>query len=81
MFKNLKAELWWLVRTRFEKTYEYVTGIKKHLLEDLISIPNHPQLIAELSMPLHFRTENGKIQIESKDQMRTRSQKTPMPGR
>lgn len=76
-FKNLKAELWWRVRTRFEKTFEFVTKQIVHTAEDMISIPDHPQLIAELSAPLHFRAENGKIQIESKKELKKRGIKSP----
>jgi len=76
-FVNLKAELWWKVRTRFEKTYEFVTQRIAHPHEELISIPNHPQLISELSMPKYERIENGKIRIESKEKMRARGLKSP----
>lgn len=76
-FVNLKAELWWVMRRRFEKTFEYVEMGVDHPLDELISIPNHPQLIQELSSVLHFRTESGKIQIESKQQMAKRGVKSP----
>jgi phage terminase large subunit len=76
-FLNLRAELWWIARTRFEKTYEHVNGLAVHPVDELVSIPNHPQLIADLSLPCYFPTENGKIQIESKKQMRTRGVKSP----
>lgn len=76
-FKNLKAEGWWLLRTRFEKAYEFkVKGIK-HPPEEMISIPNVPQLISELSTPKRFFNEAGKIQIESKDAMARRGIKSP----
>ena len=45
--------------------------------DEMISIPNHPQLIAELSMPLAQRTASGKIKIESKDDMHRRGLKSP----
>jgi phage terminase large subunit len=77
-FLNLKAELWWLVRCRFERTYEYVTKQNEsHKPEEMISIPNHPQLIQELSIPLHSRTDKGKIKIESKEDLRRRGVKSP----
>lgn len=76
-FLNLRAELWWLARTRFEKTYEFVELGIKHPTDELISIPNHPQLIAELSQPLVFTTETGKVQIESKKAMKKRGVKSP----
>lgn len=76
-FLNVRAEGWWLLRARFEKSYEYVTQGRPHPPEDMISIPNHPQLIAELSQPLHEHAHTGKIKIESKDDMRKRGVSSP----
>jgi phage terminase large subunit len=77
LFENKKAELFWLVRRRFEKTYEHVTGVKQHPLDELISIPNHQQLIVELSIPQHERTSAGKIRMVSKKDPRMRGVKSP----
>lgn len=77
MFSNLKAELWWKTRRRFERTYEHVVEGKDHKVEDMISIPNDPQLIAELSQPMYSFTESGKIKIESKVRMKSRGVKSP----
>jgi hypothetical protein len=74
---NLKAELWWRLRCRFEKAYEHVTQEVDHPPEDMISIVDHPQLIAELSLPSVEYTENGKIRIESKEKLRRRGVKSP----
>ena len=76
-FLNLKAQLWWLMRRRFEKTYEHVSGVKTYSLDELISIPNDNDLIVELSQPRFFFSNNGKIQIESKKSMRERGLKIP----
>lgn len=76
-FVNLRAEMWWTLRARFERTWEHVNDLAVHPLEDLISIPNHPQLIAELSLPLYHRKDNGKVQVESKKAMRERGIKSP----
>ncbi len=76
-FLNLRAELWWKVRCRFEKVFEYVTQGISHPFDEMISIPNHPQLIAELSMVLFQRMETGKIRIEPKDAMRDRGVQSP----
>jgi phage terminase large subunit len=76
-FANLRAELWWLLRTRFERTFEYATQGKQHPPDELISLPAHPQLIAELSMPKVEYTDKGKIQLESKKSMRSRGVKSP----
>lgn len=76
-FANLKAELWWCLRIRFEKAYEFVHNGVQHNPEDMISIPDDPQLIAQLSMPTFHRTETGKIKVESKDDLRRRGVKSP----
>jgi phage terminase large subunit len=76
-FMNLRAELWWLLRTRFERTFEFVEEGIPHPPEDLISIPDHPQLIADLSLPTYQRMETGKIQLERKADMRKRGVKSP----
>ncbi|MEN6583040.1 MAG: terminase [Armatimonadota bacterium] len=76
-FVNLKAELWWIVRRRFEKTYEFVELGIEYPLDELISIPDHPTLIQQLSVPLHFKTEAGKIQIETKKELRKRGVASP----
>lgn len=76
-FINRRAELWWKLRIRFEKTYEFVTQGKKHPTEELISLPAHPQLVAELSLPLVEYRETGKIQLENKQKMRARGIASP----
>lgn len=76
-FRNLKAELWWIMRTRFEKTFEHRTKGIEHPQDEMISLPNCPELIGELSLVKVEYTENGKIQMESKKAMRTRGIKSP----
>jgi len=77
-YTNLRAQLWWEMRLRFQRTWQHVNGIKYWSLDDMISIPNHAALIAELSQPLYFRNENtGKIQIESKKDLRKRLGRSP----
>jgi phage terminase large subunit len=76
-FKNLKAEIWGIVRQRFEKTWEFVTQGTKHRPEEMISLPDHPQLIAELSQVRRFPTETGKIVMESKEQLARRGVHSP----
>ena len=76
-FLNLRAELWWKLRQRFEKAYEHKNGLNTHPVDELISLPNHPQLIAELSLPLIERTETGKLRLESKANMKRRGVKSP----
>jgi phage terminase large subunit len=77
IFLNRRAEMWWTLRQRFERAYEYKVEGKKHPIDELISIPNCSQLIAELSLPLKKHTDRGKIKIESKDDMKRRGVKSP----
>src|SRR5271169_637358 len=54
-FANRKAQSWWALRTRFQKTHRWVTEGQIYPLDDLISIsskiPLHMKLIAELAQP------------------------------
>lgn len=76
-FLNLRAEAWWTLRRRFEKAWEYRELGTPHPPEEMISIPNDRELIAQLSRPKAEPTENGKIQIESKKKMALRGVKSP----
>lgn len=76
-FQNMKALMWWNVRRRFKKTYEYVNNIEKHDPDECISIKGEfHELIRQLSLPRHFTNENGKIKIEPKDSLRARGIKS-----
>ncbi len=77
LFVNLRAELAWKLRKRFERAYEFLHEGVLHAPEDMISIPNDPNLIPDLSLELYFRTETGKIQLESKKDMQKRGVKSP----
>jgi hypothetical protein len=77
MFLNLKAELWWKSRRRFEKTYEKVNGIKDWPDDELISIPDDKELITELCQLKYDFEDDGRIRIESKKQMASRGIKSP----
>jgi hypothetical protein len=73
-YLNIRAMLWWELRRRFEKTYEYVNGINtSYAIDDLISIPNDNGLITELSTPTYKYSNAGKIQIQSKADMKIKS--------
>jgi hypothetical protein len=87
-FFNSKAEGWWSCRERFKRTHEMVLhllgqGGKYHPPEDLISLPDQPnnplvsRLVAQLSQVKWLRRENGKIQIESKDNLSRRGIPSP----
>ena len=76
--------MWWILRTRFEKTSELKawreSGGKvgaNHPPGECISIPNCPELIAELSLPKVENTEKGKLQLESKKKMAARGVASP----
>lgn len=76
-FLNIKAELWWKVRERFEKTFEHVEQGVAHAAEEMISLPDDTELIAQLSLPLMKHTSSGKMRLESKDELRSRGVKSP----
>ena len=76
-FHNARAEMWGLLRERFQKTYEHVNGIKAYELDELISIPNDPDLISQLSIVKRKYTSTGKLLIESKEDMRKRGIDSP----
>lgn len=77
MFLNLRAEMWWVLRKRFIKTWEHVNKVKTYPVDELISIPNDGELITELSQPKYAFSQNGKIKIEAKADMRKRGIKSP----
>ena len=68
MFLNLKAQGWWALRCRFERTYKWVTDGIVCSPEDIISIssklPGLQQLVLELSQPTYDKTTSGKILID-----------------
>ena len=76
-FANKRAELWGLLRDRFRKTYNYVNDVAEYPLNELISIPNHPTLITQLSAPLAKVNNTGKILVESKADMAKRGVGSP----
>ena len=66
-FLNLKAQKWWSLRTRFQKTFRAVTEGVKASPDELISIPlglkHRAKLVAELSQPTFKTNTVGKIVI------------------
>ena len=76
-YANRRIELWDAMKIRFKKTYEMRHGIAKHSLDDCITIPNHPQLIQELSTPVLKYWSDGKMLLESKQDMAKRNVKSP----
>ena len=76
-FANGRAEWWGILAQKFKNTYDHIHEIKEHIEEDLISIPNHPTLIQQISQPIRKWNTSGKILVESKDDMRTRGISSP----
>jgi phage terminase large subunit len=77
MFVNLRAQLWWSMRRRFERTWEHVSEVREWPVDELISIPPDTELIAELGQPLYFHNGAGKLQIEGKKDMKKRGVRSP----
>lgn len=67
-YSNLKAQAWWSLRTRFEKTYNYMVMGQKYPEDELISIrssiPVLEELVRELSQPTYSTNSQGKIVID-----------------
>lgn len=84
MFGNLKAELWWLARCAFERTYFHVLWLEKdpkgkeHALSDLIALPEDDLILAaQLSLPKRLRNDKGKITVEPKAALAKRGIPSP----
>ena len=64
-FRNLRAELWWLMRCRFEKTHSHARFLAgdqdgaQFPEAELISIPIHSSLIAQRARPRDQQTDTG----------------------
>lgn len=76
-FVNLRAENWWSLRRRLEKTFEHMEYDVEYEPSELIALPDIPELMTELSLPLYEKNSVGKIKIESKQDMRSRGVKSP----
>lgn len=76
-FANLKAELWWRLRLRFENTWRRVVKGEDVPDEDCISIPADAVLMGQLSAPQIEHTETGKMKVESKASLKRRGIQSP----
>lgn len=80
-FANVKAQAWWLFADRVRKTYEAVNLGKEYPVDQLISFdsscPNLERLLVELSTPRKAFDGNGRVKVESKDDMKKRDIKSP----
>lgn len=67
-FSNLKAQGWWRLRSRFEKTWKAITQGIQYPVEELISLPSTlpklHQLVKEISQPTYGPNGVGKIVID-----------------
>lgn len=87
IFGNMKAEVWWLARTAFQRTHEHVLFLEgreggvEHPMSDLISLPSgdpdSDALCLQLSLVKWERNERGKIVIEKKEALRRRGIASP----
>lgn len=80
-FYNLKTQAWWLVADRFRNTYNAVRNGEVFEPHELISISgnleNISNLVTELSTPRRKFNKNGKVQVESKDELSKRGVDSP----
>jgi len=81
VFKNKKAQYWWYLRDRFEKTYMAVEKGMYINPDEMISLSSEikdlKQLKAELSRIERKRGANSYIQLESKPEMKKRGVNSP----
>lgn len=67
-FANAKAQAWWSLRIRFQKTYRAVVEGMDYSADDLIVIPGdlpeRVKLVSELSQPTYTINAVGKIVID-----------------
>jgi phage terminase large subunit len=83
-FVNRRAEEYWRTRVRFQRAWELRRFVEsggqdgaKHKLIDCVSIPNDPELIADLSVPRFEVTDTGKVKVMSKAAMKKIGLKSP----
>lgn len=82
-FRDIKIQLWWRARERFQATHEFMQYIDgdpegvPHELFELIALCDCAELSAELSMPLWFKNDKGLMILESKKQLAKRGVKSP----
>jgi phage terminase large subunit len=69
-FANLKAQGWWALRRRVQKTFNWVTKNISCHPDEILSIsskmPDYMKLVAELSQPTYAQNAVGKVVINKK---------------
>jgi hypothetical protein len=77
-FANRKAQGWWSLRKRFQRTFRWVVGGIPCAPDDIISLssknPDLMKLVAQLSQPVYRTNEVGKMVVDKAP----RNLKTPM---
>ena len=67
-FINAKAQAWWSLRTRFQRTYRWVVDKEPSAFDDIISLPrdvtNVMKMVGELSQPTYKINQVGKIVVD-----------------
>lgn len=67
-YANLKAQAWWSLRTRFEKTYKCIVLGVYFPKEELISLdsdmPNLHEVMRELSQATYLTNTTGKLLVD-----------------
>jgi hypothetical protein len=70
-FFNLRAEMWWHTRAVFER---------QHKEGNVISIPNDPELIEDLTGMKYGMHSDGRTKVEKKDEFKKRFGRSPDRG-
>lgn len=81
MFSNLKAQTWWEIADRIKNTYNAVVKGLPIAEDEIISLDGSIEcledLIIELSTPMRDTDKNGRVKVESKDDLLSRGIKSP----
>lgn len=78
LFANARAESWWKIRARLEKTWEVMEGIADHPPAECLELPpGEFGLAAQLSGPRYHLRLDDKIVLESKLDMKRRGVPSP----
>lgn len=84
VFRNKRAQYWWLLRDRFEATYKAVIKGEYIDPQDMISLSSDIEDLAVLKSELvrvqRKRGSNTLIQLESKPEMKRRGVNSPNMG-
>jgi hypothetical protein len=68
---NLRAELWWDVRRQLDPASDEPLSLAR------LDEPTYQRLRAELTAPTYRMTSSGKVQIESKEELKARGLPSP----